>query len=585
LSNDARISLIQDYANDENFADGLIYLNVLEFWGEDAYAQSHWCSRMTPCKAELLYRLFSRSYKPINDALKKLKCVPALFEDFRVTFWHKIFATKCDAEFIHYLELILDTFMFLLGKDNGSVMAADPTTVRLIQSRCPGSSREDLDFLCELMNSRRIFPAIDDQTQRQRIWERLASIDYLIPSLSTLQQDYKFLEPCGQAMYSLLKPKAAKKLKEGCKRPNLRDTAKLAFNTDSRASNRMRLQISMHAFAWCHVASDEDHFFFAYHQLALCAQRYCFSLTTARPLKELGKKTPEASRPDPIAWSEFANVARRVGFESPEIVRLLSNDPYIEKARQTLDSGLIQERKAGYDQLVNETAEFFRKHPFEEVVKGKPEMVTNGSGESIERRHGRVRENAVIYNKKFLFLDIINKPVPNRGQSIMSLFVRRSVFHAFFGNRGVPVLCSAKGYTNDQPARHSVVDLTTRSNQSLPPEGSRTPNYEVPQTALSMLSESVYSEYFEDQPIYRSIEEASQRPSSQRLPIKFVLLTRENTWQELERCSREHARHNLERIVRDYRTIDREGRGIMLEESYEEAIHNDGCIRLVEELR
>lgn len=287
----------------------------------------------------------------------------------------------------------------------------DRETVRHVQSRCPGVSQQDFEFLDKLMREGRIFSTIDDEAVKQRIWRKLRKVDYLIPTLGSLQKDYKYLRGPAEAMKRLLKP--SKGRQKG--RRTLREFAKLAF---SGGRNHRKFEPK-------------------FQELYLCAMRCAFDMVEDSPLKERGKKTPIARPPDPVIWYRVANFAYVLGFESPEIYRLRKTDPYREKARQKLsDRDALKYNKRELERLVAKLAEMYRSAAEEKPPESTPRMLLEGPGESMARRRGRHWEDAYEYDRHFMFLTIFRQPVEGRGNSVSSLFVRRSVFRAFFPDFG-----------------------------------------------------------------------------------------------------------------------------------------------------
>ncbi|KAF2182665.1 hypothetical protein K469DRAFT_443832, partial [Zopfia rhizophila CBS 207.26] len=328
LSEEAKRSLIEDYSNSKSFSDGLIFRKIVEYELTDMFAERHWWSWLTDSKRDILNRVFEHS--GFSAALRNLLRIPALLDDLKISLWHKIIATLSDEEFIHYFDRIILTFDRILGGDERLMNILDSETVQLIQSKCPGASQEDLEDLDKLMRNRRIFSTIDDETTRQRIWRRLRKVDYLIPTLGSLQKDFKYLIGPAKAVKKLLKP--PKRRQRG--RKTLRGLAYLAFS-GGRNHGKVLLQTSEKSSKLCNGGL-QDQFEFGFQQLYLYAMRHVFDLVKECPLKERGKKTPVARPPDPVIWDGFASLAYTLGFESSEIHQLRKLDPYWEKARQKL---------------------------------------------------------------------------------------------------------------------------------------------------------------------------------------------------------------------------------------------------------
>lgn len=287
----------------------------------------------------------------------------------------------------------------------------DSETVQLVQSRCPGVCQGDLELLDKLMREGRIFSTIDCEAARQQIWRRLRKVDYLIPTLGSLQKDFKYLKGPAEVMKRLLKP--LKRRQKG--RRTLREFAELAFLG----------------------GRDHGKFESKFQELYLYAMRDVFDMVEDTPLKERGKKTPIARPPDPVTWHRFANFAYTSGFESPEIHRLRKLDPYREKAREKLsDRDASKYNQRELERLVTETAEMYRSATKDKSPESTPRMLLEGPGESMARRRGRHWEDAYQYDRHFMFLTIFRQPIEGRGNSVSSLFVRRCVFRAFFPDSG-----------------------------------------------------------------------------------------------------------------------------------------------------
>ncbi|KAF1352972.1 hypothetical protein EJ07DRAFT_13857, partial [Lizonia empirigonia] len=321
----AQRSLVEDYSSSRVFSDGLIFRKIVEYEGPNEFARQHWWSWLTDCKKDILGRIFA--HKEYNAALRKLIRIPALLDDLKITVWHKIIATRSDEEFVHYFARILTTFDHICGREERLWSALDRDSVLHVQSRCPGVSLDDQRFLQRLTHERRIFRAVDD-TARQEIWKRLRGIEHLIPTLGTLQKDFKYIKGPAEAVYKLLRP--ARRGRQG--RKTLRSLAESAF-VRPRRDGKIVVQTTKDLIQ--EIAGDvNDQFEISFQQMYLYAMREAWDLVNDRPLKELASKTPLARPPDPVVWHDFANFACTLGFDSPEIQRLKQANPFEEKARQ-----------------------------------------------------------------------------------------------------------------------------------------------------------------------------------------------------------------------------------------------------------
>ncbi|KAI9673568.1 MAG: hypothetical protein M1822_009593 [Bathelium mastoideum] len=294
------------------------------------------------------------------------------------------------------------------------------------------------------MREQRIFPAIRDSPERRRIWRRLRRTRFLIPSLFTFRKDVKYLRPCALIVQTLFKTPHKRF------RGTIRNAAEQAFSTSNQRRDTFRVQKT--ETTWISVTGDiVDQFEFGYQQLFLYAMRHVFDMIRECPLKEDGEPTPVSQVPDQEAWYRFGNLAHDLGFESSEIDRLRALDPDDEKARTALLTGRKPENfrynKDDFEQFVVKIVRMYRSARKIEIPNKRPRMLTDeGSGESLDRRCGRHWSSAYRADRHFLFLSSLNARIKSRGSSVSSLFVRKSVYVAFFGVAG-KVLRSRRKYT------------------------------------------------------------------------------------------------------------------------------------------
>jgi hypothetical protein len=101
---------------------------------------------------------------------------------------------------LHYLKHIFDFWSDIVGGKKELMQHINQATVGGMQLRAPGASPDDLLALEEPFRQGKLFPGIDDQIERQAIWLRLQSINFLIPSLYTLFEDIKYLKAPAKRM-------------------------------------------------------------------------------------------------------------------------------------------------------------------------------------------------------------------------------------------------------------------------------------------------------------------------------------------------------------------------------------------------
>jgi hypothetical protein len=372
---------------------------------------------------------------------------------------------------LHYITRIITTFDRICGRQKRLRIALDWETVAHVQSRCPGASLNDLRYLERLIDERRIFRAVDDDT-RQEIWTRLREVKHLIPTLGSLQQDFKYIRGPAKAVYRLLNAKKSRR--QG--RRTLRNLAKSVFLM-RRSHGKATIQVTDDSTQEI-AGSVDDQFEMGFQQLYLFAMRESWNLVGDCPLKEQARKTPSTRSPDPIVWHGFADLAYKLGFESPEIQRLRQANAFEEKARQLLpDSKEWPCEGVPREQLLAHIATLYRtKSPNPPVPRHEPRLLTDGPGERVDRRQGRCYESAYDRDKQHMFLKTLSQPINGCANSVTSLFVRRSVHHAFFPpcriESEAPVVSEPSGNSGDAGARQQNDDIdmpdAAASNRSSP---------------------------------------------------------------------------------------------------------------------
>jgi hypothetical protein len=295
----------------------------------------------------------------------------------------------------------------------------DEGTISQLESRCPRYCQQDSKEVDLLMRNRKIFPAVQDDSRRREILINLNKFTYLIPSLSVIQNNCRYLKPCAEIMQRLFEYP-----KQSCK-TTIREAAIEAFSGINQSKGIIKLQTSETNWRLCH---GNEQFEFGFQQVYLGSMREVFKITRHCPLKEPGEPTPVQAIPDPKRWYELAKLAYNLGFESPEIERRIGLDPDKEKARDILRAANEDE----IDETVDKIAQILKSSKETTSSDRGPNMLIDGPGESMTRRCGRHFSKAYEYDRRFLFLELLNQPIDGNGTSISSLFVRRSVYFSFF---------------------------------------------------------------------------------------------------------------------------------------------------------
>lgn len=92
--------------------------------------------------------------------------------------------------------------MYIVGDDRSLLPGIDAVTVKIIQSRAPATSFEDLRHLEGEWEKGNLFQSMRRQ-DRELSWARVKGIPFIIPTLATFFQDVLFLEVTQTAMRKL----------------------------------------------------------------------------------------------------------------------------------------------------------------------------------------------------------------------------------------------------------------------------------------------------------------------------------------------------------------------------------------------
>lgn len=86
----------------------------------------------------------------------------------------------------------------------------------------------------------------------------------------------------------------------------------------------------------------------------------------------------------------------------------------------------------------------------ESVSLGGPFLVTSGPGEEKSRRGGLPFVSAYDAEVEFLFINHLHDQSTVQGEGITSLFLRKYIYLAFFGQpSGIPAMHSDSGVADD----------------------------------------------------------------------------------------------------------------------------------------
>ncbi|KAJ5369966.1 uncharacterized protein N7496_006058, partial [Penicillium cataractarum] len=191
-------TLQESFSNEYRPPDGTIYRNIRFYQGVftgvcNQVAEDYWWAVLDSEPGSRKGDYLRALHRDLRDSFDSLLPITGIWTGLNIGVLHKIKAMKCDEPIICYLEHIRQTFSNLVDGDLDLLSHIDASTVRLIRSRAPKVSAQDLSELEDEWNKGTLFSSIEDH-QRGIIWERLKNIDLPIPTLETFFQDILYLE-------------------------------------------------------------------------------------------------------------------------------------------------------------------------------------------------------------------------------------------------------------------------------------------------------------------------------------------------------------------------------------------------------
>ncbi|KAI4270714.1 MAG: hypothetical protein LQ337_006513 [Flavoplaca oasis] len=344
---------------------------------------------------------------------------------------------------------------------------ADFRTVQLLQCRCPGLDKVDAKFVTEQMSQRNLFPSIDDVPTRTQIQESLLKVPCLIPSLSTFFEDTKWLEPVAKVIRRLLPP--------SCKESNRRALFRKYTGLNYK---RGTVQIQRRNQKWDHLSGDEtQHMECGYRQLCSFAWRHFPELIAIAPRKDKGKERPQIKATNKQSWRKLAQLARSLGFDSPEIANLAEHNPDLAMVITFLGQVRPQEfySQSKNGSSVNEICRIL------EGIEEQSSAITVAeylhADVPLEYRCGRPFEKAHESSRGGFFLLDLNSSFEGH---LSHFVVQRDIFRAFFGSNFLPL------FGHSQIQRENISNLIPREPEA---SSSQIPRFNPPSCEFTSSNE------------------------------------------------------------------------------------------------
>ena len=290
--------------------------------------------------------------------------------------------------FLRYLYHIGDVWGKLLQHDTSVMQHVDEVTVKALELRAPRVCTRDADEVRGQILGGTIFSAFSEE-DRAGIWARIQAVDDLISSLNALFENLKYLKVLADCMTRLVSPLPGDTVSTALFK---------AFSDTNQRPDRAIIQVTESSFS-SSPASLADRADLGVRQLFAYAMRHYLQMPRDIKGKELlARHTTNVDRP---VLREFADLAERLGFESPEITALKEN-PQMRDARNSSETS-------------------------------KPLLITDGAGVNKKRRCGLPSVEEYRKDSESLFINHLHSVDDEQGEGLTSFFVRKSIYSAFFG--------------------------------------------------------------------------------------------------------------------------------------------------------
>ena len=232
--------------------------------------------------------------------------------------------------------------------------------MKALELTAPGNSTSDAETLRSQLRGGQIFGAFDDQ-EREHILTKLLLVDGLIPSLYTFFRDLQYLQSCVDCVKRLISPSPGQ---------TLFNAMECAFTGINQRDDQVTLQIAESEFI-NRPGTVADQVNLGYQQIHAYAMRNFLDMPK-EPHGENIRAIPNKEA-DKGTLRKFAELAQRLGFESPEI-SVLKEYPYSTTMTAT-------------------------------DTPSKPVLVTTGRGEIKSQRCGLPRKRTYAEDSRFLYLN------------------------------------------------------------------------------------------------------------------------------------------------------------------------------------
>ena len=273
-----------------------------------------------------------------------------------------------------------------------------------------------------------ILPAINSVQQRQEIFDRICSVEHVIPSLHLLSEDSKYLEGPVKILKQLL--------------PNLsHHSVSQSFAMHNNHQTTMKIQTGEFSFREREAPSVSFAVWASYSQLILAAFRHFPFMGGPNPRKHRGEQCTLEVGDQEHWWHEVSSLASELGYR-----KLTQRYPDRKAADMRITRDFYRRvRPPKYYKIDTETerrkvlliSQIIGDEPRMEPPTGPAEMVSDveDCGWDLANRCGMPYTHSFQEDVDSLFFDnIYSKHYTSSKRYLTSFGIKRDMFHAFFGD-------------------------------------------------------------------------------------------------------------------------------------------------------
>ena len=311
--------------------------------------------------------------------------------------------------------------------DPDAAALLDSKTVHSLELMAPMHSSRDKSTITAAMDAGELFPNVRDLVARASVLDRILRVPGRIPSLFSFFEDTKYLEPCATIMKALLPHGVNHSVERAFRKRFVR------YRHDGRASIEARKDTWIEVAATPRQASRV-----AYLILWLFAMREFAVMHNLDPRKDRGKMKQHYKLREDL-WPIFARLASRVGYESPEILRFKSQDPFERAVKAFLQTTTPLNEydvdPATMRAEMRRICQYLNSVPRRPLRTRAPSLVTDRPEQPSAHRCGPPFNLSYVENRPYLYLQYIySHRGEDTGVHLSRFGIERDIFRAFFGD-------------------------------------------------------------------------------------------------------------------------------------------------------